>query len=116
MNPFVQGDIVYVKPGKSKCTTVWNRGSITALLSNTAAEVDGMPRHISDLRLCHRMVPDNTDRATEVTVDLTQNLPRNDNIENDVGGEIIADDNVQTRESQRERRPPQWLAEFYVFD
>ncbi|KAI0982387.1 hypothetical protein GJ496_006673 [Pomphorhynchus laevis] len=44
------GDNVYVKPSNAKCTTRWNKGVITALISEQTAEVDGIPRHVTDIR------------------------------------------------------------------
>ena len=52
LNPFKLNDIVYVKPHNSRCTTPWKIGRVTALVSNTALQVDSMTRHIGDVRLC----------------------------------------------------------------
>ncbi|XP_067949567.1 uncharacterized protein [Watersipora subatra] len=49
-NPFRVGDQVYVKPANVKCTSVWKLGTVTALVSNTAVEVDKLTRHVADLR------------------------------------------------------------------
>ncbi|XP_067931172.1 uncharacterized protein [Watersipora subatra] len=120
LNPFKPGDIVYVKPVKSKCTTIWPTCRITALLSNTAAKVDEIPRHIADLRLCHRISPSNSASDAEVSIDLPYQLPPNDDNdidsenENSANQEIV--DHNEARVSHRERRPPQWLADFYVID
>ena len=54
MNPYQVGDTVYLKPVNAKCTTVWRKGVITELVSNTAAKVDGTTRHIADMRLAAR--------------------------------------------------------------
>ncbi|XP_067935621.1 uncharacterized protein [Watersipora subatra] len=56
LNPYKVGDQVYVKPGNAKCTApVWKTGKVTFLVSNTAAKVDDMTRHIGDIRFCWRV-------------------------------------------------------------
>ncbi len=47
---FVVGDRVWVKPPDSRCTTRWKIGCITKVTSVNNVEVDGMPRHVLDLR------------------------------------------------------------------
>ena len=44
------GDEVWVKPPDVKCTSTWSRGKVTAINSANNVEVDGMPRHVLDLR------------------------------------------------------------------
>ena len=44
------GDEVWVKPPMARCTDRWNRGIITSVNSNNNVSVDGMPRHILDVR------------------------------------------------------------------
>ena len=44
------GDEVWVRPGTARCTTQWDRGIVTGLNSTNNVEVDGVPRHILDLR------------------------------------------------------------------
>ena len=41
---------MWVKPPDVKCTSVWARGNVTAINSANNLEVDGMPRHVLDLR------------------------------------------------------------------
>lgn len=45
-----QGEEVFVKPPNAKCTTPWNRGIVTAITQEGAIEVDGVNRHIADIR------------------------------------------------------------------
>ena len=47
---FSVGDSVYVKPADSRCTSVWSRGIVTKVNSKWNIEVDGVPRHVRDLR------------------------------------------------------------------
>ena len=44
------GEVVWVKLLNSRCTTQWGRGVITDVQSPNNLSVDGMPRHILDLR------------------------------------------------------------------
>ena len=41
---------MWVKPGNARCTTKWNQGTVTGIQSDNNVEVDGMPRHILDIR------------------------------------------------------------------
>ena len=51
---FKVGDSVFVKPSIPRCTTQWPVGQVTAILSNQAIEVDGVPRHVADCRITGR--------------------------------------------------------------
>ena len=44
------GDVVYVKPGATTCTTRWPKGRVTHVTDRGAIEVDGVHRHRADLR------------------------------------------------------------------
>ena len=62
------GEEVWVKPPNARCTTQWGRGRVTAINSRNNVSVDGMPRHILDLRkvVGHSYeVVDNDDRERE---------------------------------------------------
>ncbi|KAI0986766.1 hypothetical protein GJ496_002753 [Pomphorhynchus laevis] len=48
-------DYVYVKPSNGKCTTRWNKGVITALISEQTAEVHAIPRHVTDICPCNQV-------------------------------------------------------------
>ena len=47
---FSLGDKVWVKPPVPSCTRQWTRGTVTAIQSQHTVCVDGMPRHVRDLR------------------------------------------------------------------
>ena len=47
---FREGDAVWVRPEGARCTTRYGLGTVTQVLSDQAVEVDGMPRHVKDLR------------------------------------------------------------------
>uniref|UniRef100_A0A5S6Q596 Integrase catalytic domain-containing protein n=1 Tax=Trichuris muris TaxID=70415 RepID=A0A5S6Q596_TRIMR len=44
------GDRVWVKPPGSRCDTMYQPGYVTGVISHQAVEVDGIVRHIRDLR------------------------------------------------------------------
>lgn len=54
-NPYAVGDTVYVKPSKARCSTPWDMRVVTAILSPTAVEIGGIPRHVADVRLVSRV-------------------------------------------------------------
>jgi len=48
---FVAGRQVFVKPPNARCSTTWNTGTVTRSQQGLSVEVDGVPRHIADVRL-----------------------------------------------------------------
>ena len=65
---FEVGDAVFVKPRNNTCMTQWTRGCVSAILSDVSVEVDGVPRHIADLRVAERLLGADF-RAQQVTED-----------------------------------------------
>jgi hypothetical protein len=49
-NTFSVGDAVWAKPPGSRCTTQYAIGHVTKVISDQSVEVDGIPRHLRDLR------------------------------------------------------------------
>ena len=47
---FSQGDTVFVKPPGARCTTRWKEGRVTRVTPAGAVEVDGVHRHVGDIR------------------------------------------------------------------
>ena len=47
---FSVGDKVWVKPPAARCTTFWNPGIVTGINSKYNIEIDGVPRHLRDVR------------------------------------------------------------------
>ena len=41
---------VWISPAAARCTTQWVRGYVSGINSRQNVEVDGMPRHILDVR------------------------------------------------------------------
>ena len=44
------GESVVVKPVNRRCTSRWTEGVVTGIVSRNNVEVDGMPRHVLDIR------------------------------------------------------------------
>ncbi|KFD54753.1 hypothetical protein M513_04453 [Trichuris suis] len=49
-NPYAVGDSVWVKSPGTRCDARYHRGTVTGTVSSQAAEVDGVPRHVRDIR------------------------------------------------------------------
>ena len=49
-SPYVVGDAVFVKPSGARCDMRYSKGVVTRVVSEHAVEVDGMLRHVRDLR------------------------------------------------------------------
>ena len=44
------GEEVWVKPPNARCTTKWKKGRVTQINSRNNVEINGMPRHVLDIR------------------------------------------------------------------
>ena len=66
------GDCVFVKPGRPDCTSEWSRGRITAITSRGAIEVDGVHRHVGDIR----PVPATLESDIDSVISVSENPPR----------------------------------------
>ena len=49
-NPYAEGDSVWMRPPQARCDRQFDRGVVQRVLSDQAVEVNGVPRHIRDLR------------------------------------------------------------------
>lgn len=85
------GDEIWVKPPNAKCTSQWGRGTVTEVHSRNNLSVDGMPRHILDVR-----------RVVESSTDEVSDTERQETEENEVA----------PRRSQRERQRPVWMGDY----
>ena len=88
------GEEVWVKPANARCTALWQKGVVTAINSRNNVSVDGMPRHILDIR---RVV-----LVIEASDDEHENQ------------EAVRAE-AERRYPDRGRRPPRWLGD-YVTD
>ena len=82
------GDEVWVKPGNAKCWTQWDKKTVTKVNSANNIEVDGMPRHVLDIRPVITLGEDEGDEGSE-------------------GNEI-----VEKRYPQRDRTDPVWMRDY----
>ena len=66
---FEVGDAVWVRPPGARCHTRYGRGVVTRRISEQAVEVDGMARHVRDLRhrLSEEMESDSTPELEDDT-------------------------------------------------
>ena len=96
------GDEVWVKPPQARCTTQWQKGSVTGINSANNILVDGVPRHILDLRRVVHLGGEGDQDEDEGPVVL--------------GGEGGGEDGVEQRYPRRERRPPVWLGDYETGD
>ena len=49
-SPYDVGDTAWVKPSENRCHTKYKLGTVTRVVSEQTMEVDGMPRHLRELR------------------------------------------------------------------
>jgi hypothetical protein len=100
-NQYQVGDSVFVKKGNARCTTLWPPGVITNVRDSITVEVDGMPRHIADVR----KIPEVINQCERANIH-----GRGPAMCGDVG-EIH---NGMTRTSGRIRRQPRWMDDYVV--
>ena len=138
---FAVGDEVWVKPAVPSCTKRWSLGRVTAVESKHVVCVDGMPRHVRDVRKRRGSAAEGAcdafDSAEDEPVeypfpeehpqDSTEELPApyleeqlQDRVEVVPEGQPGAADDVTVDETAgegqgrpvRARRPPQWLSDY----
>ena len=85
------GEEVWVKPPDAKCTTQWKKGTVTDVHSQNNLSIDGIPRHVLDVR---RVI-----------------LPSESSEEDGSQGDV-QEVEIVPRRSQRERRPPVWMQDY----
>ena len=127
------GDNVYVKPPNATCTREWTTGTVTGLKTNQKIEVDGQPRHISEIRsvpnpTCGLLEPareivagDNTRKEIEVIpqAEVTQASENYNNEDQPTTSNAINDDATSQstpipERPQRDRHKPKNF-EDYIF-
>ena len=90
------GEEVWVKPADGRCTAHWQKGVVTAINSRNNVSVDGMPRHILDVRRVVSAIEDSDDEHEEV--------------EREDQEAVRAE--AERRYPDRGRRPPRWLEDY----
>ena len=101
------GDEVWIRPGSARCFTQWDRGFVTAVNSGNNIEVDGVPRHILDLRRVIRDEPEQEQRLRdepepEQRLEAAEEQPTEANEE----------DIPARRYPHRDRVVPGWMRDF----
>ena len=102
------GEEVWVKPPNARCTTQWGRGVITDIHSRNNVSVDGMPRHILDIRSVRESSDDSETDEDGVEL-LSEENGDSEPAENQV--EEIVEPEGRPR---RERRPPDWTRDYVM--
>ena len=101
------GEEVWVKPPGARCTTKWKKGHITGISSRNNVSVDGMPRHILDVRKV--FIPQASSDESEV-----EDGERPDEERQQGGGDSTSDDAqiLPDARPRRTRRRPGWLNDY----
>ncbi|KAK4318086.1 hypothetical protein Pmani_010884 [Petrolisthes manimaculis] len=96
------GEEVWVKPRDARCTTRWCKGIVTDVNSENNISVDGMPRHVLDVRPV--VVEDSPGEVLDSDSSLKDSV-------------VLASDQEVTRNVRPRRNagPPAWMAD-YVCD
>ena len=105
-NPYDIGDNVWVKPAENRCNTKFKLGTVTGVISNHTVEVDGMPRHVRDLRstVPPEVPPDRTQTFSDDEV--LPLLPVRHGAEEESSSSDEEVDRPLPRRGSRKRRPP----------
>ena len=103
------GEEVWVKPPGARCTTQWRKGVVTEINSPNNLSIDGMPRHILDVRpiiTADSSSDDTSASGSEDSKSETAEEPSVLLVQEQTGG------NPRPR---RDTRPPRWMDD-YVTD
>ena len=100
------GDEMLVKHPGNRCTSRWNVGRVTGVTSSENVDVDGMPRHVLDLR---RLFVDESDEG-EDDVDTEEDEDEDDGTE----VEVNVEDELQPTELRpaHQLKAPAWLQDY----
>ena len=97
------GEEVWVKPPDAKCTSQWGRGVVTEVNSNNNVSINGMPRHVLDLRRV--TVGSEDDSSSDEAYDDAIGVDGVESVSSPV------EEAPTRRYPARERRPPRRLVE-----
>lgn len=99
--PIRMGKEVWVKPPGARCTTQWHRGIVTQVNSSNNISVDGMPRHVLDVRPV--LIPAAPSEDSEKTEEKEESANPLVSEQEDTG------ENLRPR---RNTRPPVWMTDY----
>ncbi|KAK3878985.1 hypothetical protein Pcinc_016429 [Petrolisthes cinctipes] len=112
---FSEGDRVWVRHPSRRCDSPSTEGTVTRVVSAQNVEVDGMPRHVRDLRLSTSLprdcptVEERLDTDAQEDLQIRVRIPTNDLWEEEDEGEeeeeMDSPGRQLPRRSSRERRP-----------
>lgn len=114
---FSEGDRVWVRHPNRRCDTPSTEGTVTRVVSAQNVEVDGMPRHVRDLRLSTSLprdfstVEEKLDTDAQEDLKIRVRIPTNDLWEEEDDGEDEEEAEMDSpgrqlpRRSSRERHP-----------
>ena len=108
------GDEVWVKPPLAKCTSKWPKGTVTAVNSPCNIEVDGIPRHVLDLR---PIVGDTSDREVNLDDEIDYEVSEveeehEENVEELAPTAAASEVQTGRRYPARIRQPPVWMSDY----
>ena len=103
------GDEVWVKPPMAKCTSLWPRGVVTAVNSKCNVDVNGVPRHILDVRPVAR----SSSSSDNDEVDLINDVEEDTAVQTPSGTDVVEDMRVR-RYPSRIRQPPSWMSDYTI--
>ena len=117
------GDQVWVKPPAGTCTSKWALGQVTGVTSSNNISVNGIPRHILDVRRFSddddevEVATPEEDRDPEALCGVRDLFEELDELPNAVAedserGEEEGEALVLERRPVRNVRPPSWLEEY----
>ena len=105
---FSVGDRIFLKPPGARCSTRWEEGTVTKVNSKWNIEVDGIPRHASDLRRIPTIHNHDEDESSEEEDD-NEDVENDTNDEENEDGQNIVESESTPRYPQRERRRPDYF-------
>ena len=104
---FEVGVKVFVKPADARCSTPWPIGTVTAVISDTQIEVDGVPRHVADCRRVPESLTDAGQGSNDSTTEEESSSDEQD--ENDDTQSANSDPPLAVRRPRRQLVDPNRL-------
>ncbi len=127
--PYIVGDEVVVKPIDGRCTSAWTPGVVTKI-NGWNVEVDGVPRHVADIRLRRRAEEQSVKSTVEwdlewIDREFDHACPDGAESDSEMEGsdrtsvsasdgesESVRQEPSSQRRHVRSRRRPAWLTDF----
>ena len=115
-NPYQPGDRVYVKPPGARCTTPWVVRVVDSVVSNVAVVVDGVQRHIRDVRPACESGSLNPSAPPQVVESSNSNsiVEWDSDSDDSTGSNSNEDEAASVSRVARNRAPPGRFADYYM--